>query len=179
MISLDNSILQLECDIFHAYTIWHCVDKGFDDILCKHNKILILLVERNTRPCHIFFFVDISGTTFLMFFCEFQDLHSALLSNRSKLTFNFPHIFFYILFFGLFVLVISLFFLNHQGIFYFWYLNIYIAELAQSLLCSAHLIAFLALTEHWSLYIALESIRSMDKHCSKLIVYNFPIIKMY
>ena len=174
MISLENSILQLECDIFHAYTIWHCVDKGFDDIIGS-----LFYLWKEILNFVAFFFLDISGTNFLMFFCEFQDLHSALLSNRSKLTFNFPHIFFYILFFWLFVLVISLFFLNHQGIFYFWYLNIYVAELAQSVFCSAHLIAFLALTEHWSLYIALESIRSMDKHCSKLIVYNFPISKMY
>ena len=48
MISLGDTILQWEYDIFLAQIIWHYADRDFDDILRKYNKALVLLLTGNT-----------------------------------------------------------------------------------------------------------------------------------
>ena len=91
MVSLDDTILEWEYYIFHAYTIWHYVDTGFDDILCKYNRDLVLLVAGNCQPCHNFsYFLDISafdifyqfqhfiGTFFLIFYFNIRVFFAAL-----------------------------------------------------------------------------------------------------
>ena len=75
MISLDDTILEWEYYIFHAYTIWHYLDTGFDDILCKYNRGLVLFAARNCQPCHNFFcFLDISVFDIFYQFQHFVDI---------------------------------------------------------------------------------------------------------
>ena len=73
MISLDDTILEWEYYIFHAYTIWHYVDTGFDDILCKNNRDLVLLVLQETVNLVTIFFVFLASL-FLIFFINFSIL---------------------------------------------------------------------------------------------------------
>ena len=53
MALLDDASLHW-CKFFHASIIWHCFDTGFNDILCKCNRGLVLFAEGNPQPYHNF-----------------------------------------------------------------------------------------------------------------------------
>ena len=73
MISVDDTILESEHYIFHAYTIWDYVDTGFDDIFCKYNRDFVLLVLLETVNHVTIFFVFLISM-FLIFFINFSIL---------------------------------------------------------------------------------------------------------
>ena len=56
MILLDDTTLKWQFDTFYVSKIWHCVDTGFDSMLCKYNSCLYLLDEENSQSYHDFFF---------------------------------------------------------------------------------------------------------------------------
>ena len=72
MISLDDKILEWEYYIFHAYTIWHYVDTGFDDILRKYNRDFVLLAAWNSQTWHNFSLIFLIFLFLKYFFYQFK-----------------------------------------------------------------------------------------------------------
>ena len=93
MISLDDTILHRECGIFHTEIIRHCVDTGFNGILCKYDMVLVLLFAGNSEPSHPFVFLGFPLFEFSQYFWIFLVSHFFILS---------LYLFFHILFFFFF-----------------------------------------------------------------------------
>ena len=65
-------MIQFRCEnmlFFIAKKIWPCIDTGFDNILCKCNKTLVLLAKGNFQP-YPFCSLDFSCTSFFNIFKE-------------------------------------------------------------------------------------------------------------
>ena len=65
-ISPDDAILKRD-NLWDGQIMSHCVDTGFDDILYKCNRGLVLPVKGNSQPYHNYFF-DTSDTSFFDIF---------------------------------------------------------------------------------------------------------------
>ena len=136
---------------------WDCVEKDFDSMLCKCNRFFVLFVEGNSQPYPLLVFLIPYFLVFFMNFIILLDLFLEymiflilffLINNLGCdifLEFNLS-----ILFYGLFLIMLSLF--NYLS-FLFWFVKIFFLE-SKSLFCLADICSFLS--AHLMIYLALQ-----------------------
>ena len=121
MISLDDRILQWEYDIFQAWITQHCVNAGFNGILSKYNRILVLPIARISQPCRFFFLIlmiQVAVLSFMIFLILCFQIYS--------ISWVILHILFFL--YG----IIRSFILSNHNILFFYHQNLSVTLLAIS-----------------------------------------------